>query len=85
MRYTAALLHSLSFSSKEQTDSLVVSPTERGQGNCINSTRAPSNVAGVLEEYGKERPSTSKAELMVLALVERTGHEYEIIKEKKQT
>jgi hypothetical protein len=27
-----------------------------------------SNVAGVLEEYGKDRPSVSKTELMVLAL-----------------
>ncbi len=26
------------------------------------------NVAGVLEEYGKDRPSVSKTELMVLAL-----------------
>jgi hypothetical protein len=33
-----------------------------------NSYNARSNVAGVLEEYGKERPSTSKTELMVLAL-----------------
>ena len=29
---------------------------------------APAYVAGVLEEYGRDRPSTSKAELMVLAL-----------------
>jgi hypothetical protein len=34
------------------------------------SHNARSNVAGVLEEYGKERPSTSKTELMVLALSE---------------
>ncbi len=31
----------------------------------------PSKVAGVLEEYGKDRPSTSKTELMVLALSDR--------------
>ncbi len=30
-----------------------------------------SKVAGVLEEYGKDRPSTSKTELMVLALSDR--------------
>jgi hypothetical protein len=36
-------------------------------GDCIK-INAPSKVAGVLEEYGKERPSTSKAELIVLAL-----------------
>ena len=34
---------------------------------------APSKVAGVLEEYGKERPRTSKTELMVLALSDGTS------------
>lgn len=38
------------------------------------SHNAPSYVAGVLEEYGKERPSTSKAELMVLALSNPVMH-----------
>ena len=34
----------------------------------LNLHGAPVYVAGVLEEYGRDRPSTSKAELMVLAL-----------------
>jgi hypothetical protein len=42
----------------------LVTPRIRG----LHHINAPSKVAGVLEEYGKERPSTSRIELMVLAL-----------------
>jgi hypothetical protein len=64
LRNAAARLHSLSFSSNHAyfVESVI-------QASWIESSHnARSNVAGVLEEYGKERPSTSKTELIVLAL-----------------
>jgi hypothetical protein len=64
LRYAAARLHSLSFSSNQAY--FVESALQASWIELSHNAR--SNVAGVLEEYGKERPSTSKTELIVLAL-----------------